>query len=43
MSTSFSDRPGNVGRGDVAPGDDLAPADIPHAIRGYLAGLALAR
>ena len=42
MSTSFSDRPGNVGRGDVAPGDDLAPADIPHAIRGYLAGLALA-
>ena len=28
--------------GDVAPGDDLAPADIPHAIRGYLVGLALA-
>lgn len=28
--------------GDIAPGDDLAPADIPHAIRGYLVGLALA-
>ena len=28
--------------GDVAPGDELGPADIPHAIRGYLVGLALA-
>ena len=28
--------------GDVAPGDELGPADIPHAIRGYLIGLALA-
>src|SRR5262249_36536517 len=28
--------------GDVAPGDELAPADIPRAIRGYLIGLALA-
>jgi cytochrome o ubiquinol oxidase subunit IV len=28
--------------GDVAPGDELAPHDIPHAIRGYLVGLALA-
>ena len=28
--------------GDVAPGDELAPADIPRAIRGYLVGLALA-
>jgi cytochrome o ubiquinol oxidase operon protein cyoD len=28
--------------GDVAPGDDLNPADIPHAIRGYLVGLVLA-
>ena len=28
--------------GDVAPGDDLTPADLPHAIRGYLVGLALA-
>ena len=28
--------------GDVAPGDDLAAADIPGAIRGYLVGLALA-
>ena len=28
--------------GDVAPGDDLSPADIPHAIRGYLVGLVLA-
>jgi cytochrome o ubiquinol oxidase operon protein cyoD len=28
--------------GDVAPGDELGPADVPHAIRGYLVGLALA-
>jgi cytochrome o ubiquinol oxidase operon protein cyoD len=28
--------------GDVAPGDELGPADISHAIRGYLVGLALA-
>jgi cytochrome o ubiquinol oxidase operon protein cyoD len=28
--------------GDVAPGDELAPADVPHAIGGYLLGLALA-
>jgi cytochrome o ubiquinol oxidase operon protein cyoD len=28
--------------GDVAPGDELRPADISHAIRGYLVGLALA-
>ena len=28
--------------GDVAPGDELGPADISHAIRGYLIGLALA-
>ena len=28
--------------GDVAPGDELAPADIPRAVRGYLIGLALA-
>jgi cytochrome o ubiquinol oxidase operon protein cyoD len=28
--------------GDVAPGDDLDPGDIPHAIGGYLVGLALA-
>ena len=42
MSTSFSEVPGNVGRGDVAPGDELGPTDIPHAIRGYLIGLALA-
>jgi cytochrome o ubiquinol oxidase subunit IV len=28
--------------GDVAPGDELGPADIPHAIGGYLVGLALA-
>jgi cytochrome o ubiquinol oxidase operon protein cyoD len=28
--------------GDVAPGDELGPADVPHAIRGYLLGLALA-
>jgi cytochrome o ubiquinol oxidase subunit IV len=37
MSTSFPEA-----RGDVAPGDELGPADIPHAIRGYLVGLALA-
>ena len=37
MSTSIPER-----HGDVAPGDDLAPADIPHAIGGYLVGLALA-
>ena len=29
-------------RGDVAPGDELRPADVPAAIRGYLVGLALA-
>ena len=28
--------------GDVAPGDEFAPADVPRAIRGYLVGLALA-
>ena len=28
--------------GDVAPGDELEPHDIPQAIRGYLIGLALA-
>ena len=28
--------------GDVAPGDDLDPGDIPHAVGGYLVGLALA-
>jgi cytochrome o ubiquinol oxidase operon protein cyoD len=28
--------------GDVAPGDELRPTDISHAIRGYLVGLALA-
>jgi cytochrome o ubiquinol oxidase subunit IV len=28
--------------GDIAPGDELRPADIPQAIRGYLVGLALA-
>jgi cytochrome o ubiquinol oxidase operon protein cyoD len=28
--------------GDVAPGDDLDPGDIPHAIGAYLVGLALA-
>ena len=28
--------------GDVAPGDELGPADVPHAIRSYLLGLALA-
>ena len=37
MSTSIPKK-----HGDVAPGDDLAPADIPHAIGGYLVGLALA-
>ena len=37
MSTSMHEA-----HGDVAPGDDLSPADIPHAIRGYLVGLVLA-
>ena len=37
MSTSHHEA-----HGDVAPGDDLEPADIPRAIRGYLVGLALA-
>jgi len=34
--------PNPESHGDVAPGDDLSPADIPHAIRGYLVGLVLA-
>ena len=42
MSTSFSESPDSPLHGDVAPGDDLSPADIPQAIRGYLIGLALA-
>ena len=37
MSNSMHDP-----HGDVAPGDDLDPGDIPHAIGGYLVGLALA-
>ena len=37
MSTSVP-----AAHGDVAPGDELEPADIPRAIRGYLVGLALA-
>ena len=37
MSTSMHEA-----HGDVAPGDERGPADIPHAIRGYLVGLALA-
>ena len=37
MSTSMHEA-----HGDVAPGDDLSPTDIPHAIRGYLVGLVLA-
>jgi cytochrome o ubiquinol oxidase subunit IV len=37
MSKSIPER-----HGDVAPGDDLAPADIAQAIGGYLVGLALA-
>jgi cytochrome o ubiquinol oxidase operon protein cyoD len=37
MSTSIPES-----RGDVAPGDELAPAEIPHAIGAYLVGLALA-
>ena len=28
--------------GDVAPGDEIGPQDLPHAIRGYLIGLVLA-
>jgi len=37
MSTSIPEA-----HGDVAPGDELGPANISHAIRGYLVGLALA-
>jgi len=37
MSTSIPEA-----HGDVAPGDELGPADIPQAIRGYLVGLVLA-
>ena len=37
MSTSMHET-----HGDVAPGDDLAPGEIPQAIGGYLVGLALA-
>jgi cytochrome o ubiquinol oxidase operon protein cyoD len=37
MSTSTPEA-----HGDVAPGDELGPADVSHAIRGYLVGLALA-
>jgi cytochrome o ubiquinol oxidase subunit IV len=37
MSTSIPEA-----HGDVAPGDELGPADVSHAIRGYLVGLALA-
>ena len=37
MSNSVPER-----HGDVAPGDELDPADVSHAIRGYLVGLALA-
>ena len=37
MSTSIPEA-----HGDVAPGDDLDPGDIPHAIGGYLVGLVLA-
>jgi cytochrome o ubiquinol oxidase operon protein cyoD len=36
MSNSHEDH------GDVAPGDEFGPADIPKAIGGYLIGLALA-
>ena len=37
MSNSIPER-----HGDVAPGDELDPSDVSHAIRGYLVGLALA-
>ena len=37
MSTSIPEA-----HGDVAPGDELGPADVSHAIGGYLVGLALA-
>ena len=40
MSDAVSKEPSPPG--DVAPGDELGPQDIPHAIRGYLVGLALA-
>jgi len=34
-------RAGGV-HGDVAPGDEIGPQDLPHAVRGYLIGLVLA-
>jgi cytochrome o ubiquinol oxidase subunit IV len=37
MSNSTSES-----HGDVAPGDELSPAEVPRAIRGYLVGLGLA-
>ena len=37
MSTSIPEA-----HGDVAPGDELGPADVSHAIGGYLVGLVLA-
>jgi cytochrome o ubiquinol oxidase operon protein cyoD len=37
MSTSIPEA-----HGDVAPGDELGPADLSHAIGGYLVGLVLA-
>jgi cytochrome o ubiquinol oxidase operon protein cyoD len=40
MSDAVPREPGL--HGDVAPGDEIEPHDIPYAIRGYLIGLALA-
>ena len=37
MSNSIPEK-----HGDVAPGDELRPADVPNAIRGYLVGFVLA-
>jgi cytochrome o ubiquinol oxidase operon protein cyoD len=34
--------PTSESHGDVAPGDELSPAEVPRAIRGYLVGLVLA-
>ena len=40
MTDALPEQPAH--HGDVAPGDELEPHDIPQAIRGYLIGLALA-
>ena len=44
MSTSLPESRTSLpeAHGDIAPGDEIEPTDVPRAIRGYLIGLALA-